>query len=102
MSNFIGNDWIKSTFTIRRYEKLTEYLHVSDRTNEPNRGDENYDKLYKVRPVLDMTKQSFSTKYKLHKNIHDGIFNEDHLLKLSQLHILTHAHFGEFHVPDIC
>ena len=67
--NFIGNDGIKSTFTIRRYEKLTEYLHVSDRANESNRGDENYDKLYKVRPVLDMTKQSFSTKYKLHKNI---------------------------------
>ena len=56
---FIWNEGIKSTYTVRRYEKITEYFHVSDRENEPERGDQDYDKLYKVRPIVDMTKFNF-------------------------------------------
>ena len=32
---FLGNDGIKRTMPISRYEKLTQYLHVSDRDSEP-------------------------------------------------------------------
>lgn len=28
---FLGNEGIKSVMTVKRYEKITEYLHVSDR-----------------------------------------------------------------------
>ena len=66
---FIGNEGIKSTYIVRRYEKITEYFHVSDRENEPERGDQNYDKLYKVRPIVDMSKLNFLTKYNLNKNV---------------------------------
>ena len=48
---------------VKRYEKLCQYLHVSDRTNEPNHQG-NYNKLYKIQPVLTMTQNSFNECYK--------------------------------------
>ena len=33
-SQFIGNTEIKKTFTVHRYKKLMQYLHVSDRAAE--------------------------------------------------------------------
>ena len=53
---FLGNDGIKRTMPISRYEKLTQYLHVSDRASEP-RHEGAYDKLYKIRPIITMTKK---------------------------------------------
>ena len=43
-NQFIGNTGIKKTFTVHRYKKLMQYLHVSDRTAERPRNDPNYDK----------------------------------------------------------
>jgi len=68
-NNFIGNEGIKSVMTVRRYEKLTEYFHVSDRAAEPGRGVQNYDKLYKIRPVLEMAKHNFKNNYKPSMNL---------------------------------
>ena len=48
---------------VKRYEKLCQYLHVSNRANEPNHQG-NYDKLYKIWPVLTMTQNSFNKCYK--------------------------------------
>ncbi|XP_052678343.1 piggyBac transposable element-derived protein 5-like [Crassostrea angulata] len=56
---FLGNEGIKSVMTVKRYEKLTEYFHVSDQENEPARGTRNYDKLYKVREVITMAREKF-------------------------------------------
>lgn len=64
---FIGNEGIKSVMTVRRYEKLTEYFHVSDRATEPARGTPGYDKIYKVRPIIDMAKTNFKNNYKPNK-----------------------------------
>ena len=44
--SFLGNAGIKQIMPVKRYEKLCQYLHVSDRANEPNHQG-NYDKLYK-------------------------------------------------------
>ena len=38
----------------RRYQKLTQYLHVSDGANEPAWNNVDYDKLYKIHPMLNM------------------------------------------------
>ena len=65
--SFLGNNGIKQTMPIGRYENLTQYLHVSDRANEPrHKGD--YDKLYKIRPVITMTQETFKEYYKPGKN----------------------------------
>ena len=53
-NNFIGNSGVKKTKTCRRYQKLTQYLHVADRANEPAEKSADYDKLYKICPVLNM------------------------------------------------
>ena len=45
---FLGNDGIKRTMPISSYEKLTQYLHVSDKASEP-RHEGAYDKLYKIK-----------------------------------------------------
>ena len=36
----------------RRYQKLTQCLHVSDRAYESTQSNTDYDKLYKIHPVL--------------------------------------------------
>jgi hypothetical protein len=66
---FIGNEGIKSVMTSKRYEKITGYFHVSDRATEQGRNDDAYDKLCKVRPVINMAKERFSNSYKPHKHI---------------------------------
>ena len=48
----------------RTYQKLTQYLHVSDRANEPAQNSAYYDKLYKIHPVLKMVQDSFAESYK--------------------------------------
>ena len=63
----LGNDGIKRTMPISRYEKLTQYLHVSDRASEP-RHEGAYDKLYKIRPILTMTKETLKECYNPGKN----------------------------------
>ena len=67
-NDFIGNTGIKKTMSRARFERLTRYLHVSDRENEPGRNEPNYDKLYKIRPVLEMVQQSFARYYKAGQN----------------------------------
>ena len=47
-----GNIGIQSVMTKNRFEELCQYLHFSDTTKEPKRGEPNYDRLFKIRPVL--------------------------------------------------
>ena len=46
---FLGNPGVQRVFSLKRYSKISEYLHVSDRELEKNRGHQNYDKLGKIR-----------------------------------------------------
>lgn len=57
--NFLGNQGVQKTFSLKRYSKLSEYLHVSDRELEKNRGHPEYDKLGKVRWLYDHLLQRF-------------------------------------------
>ena len=51
---FLGNKAIQKVFCIRRYQKISEYLHIS------NREEENHaDRLAKIRPLYDHLKESF-------------------------------------------
>ena len=74
-NQFIGNTGIKKTFTVHRYKKLMQYLHVSDHTAERPRNDPNYDKLAKIRPMLEMVKQTFKDHYMpgKHQTIDEGM-----------------------------
>lgn len=54
---FLENEGVNSVMTVKRYEKITEYFHVSDRRTEPAWGTRTFDKLYKVREVIVMAKK---------------------------------------------
>ena len=54
--------------TCRKYQKLTQYLHLSDRANGPVQNSADYDKLYKICPVFNMVWHSFAESYKPGKN----------------------------------
>ena len=49
---FIGNVGIQAIMTKNRFEELCQYLHFNDSSLEPKGGEDNFDRLYKVRPVL--------------------------------------------------
>lgn len=54
---FLSNQGVKQVMTVNRYEKISEYLHISDRESEVGR--QNADKLIKIRPLLDSLMESF-------------------------------------------
>ncbi|XP_053726566.1 piggyBac transposable element-derived protein 4-like [Synchiropus splendidus] len=60
---FIGNAGFKKTMTARRFEKLTQYLHLCDRGSQPVRGERGYDGLYKIRPLLDVLENTIWDAY---------------------------------------
>ena len=67
-NDFIGNSGVKKTMTCRRCQKLTQYLHVSHRANEPAQNSAHYDKMYKICPVFNMVQDRFAESYKPGKN----------------------------------
>ena len=67
-NDFIGNSAVKQTMTFRKYQKLTQYLHVFDRANEPAQNSADYDKMYKIHPVLHMVWDSFAESYRPGQN----------------------------------
>ena len=53
----------------RRFELLTCYLHLNNNEQQPSRDSANYDKLYKVRPLLDALISNFKMAYTPKQNL---------------------------------
>ena len=43
---------IADVMSINRFENLERYFHIADNSKMPKQGEANYDKLYKLRPML--------------------------------------------------
>ena len=56
---FLGNAAVQRVFSLKRYCKLSEYLHVTDRENEKPRGHPEYDKLGKICWLIDHLLKKF-------------------------------------------
>lgn len=72
---YFGNSTVKKIMPLRRYQKLWEYLHVSDRETEHARGHPQYDELAKVRWLIDHMNDAFP-KYmhpQRHQSIDEGL-----------------------------
>ena len=52
----------------RGYQKLIQYLHVYDMANKAAQNSVDYDKPYKIHPVLNMVWGSFAKSYKPGQN----------------------------------
>ena len=57
---------IADRITRDRFLEISRYLHFVDNTTLPPRTDPTYDKLGKIRPVLDSVTQQFLTGYNPH------------------------------------
>lgn len=66
---FIDNTGIQNVMTKNRFEELSQYLHFSNSATEPQRGEENYDRLYKVRPLLSGVLENVQKAYEPSKNL---------------------------------
>ncbi|CAG4957859.1 unnamed protein product [Parnassius apollo] len=64
---------IAETMTLKRFQKLMKYLHLNDNANMPNRNDDNCDKLYKIKPLLDYINVKCQTNA---KNTHSQSIDE--------------------------
>ncbi|XP_029635014.1 uncharacterized protein LOC115210552 [Octopus sinensis] len=58
-----GDPCISSIMSKTRYSKISQYLHLTDSANAPNKNDLNYDPLYKVRPVINLLVNNYKTIY---------------------------------------
>lgn len=66
---FLGNPGIKKVMAKNRFEELSCYLRFNDSSKEPARGDRDYDRLFKVRPVLDYVRNKCGENFLPSKNI---------------------------------
>jgi len=53
----------------RRYLHILSYLHFADNRNEPDRTDENYDRLWKIRDLFETLNSTFSKFYNPSENL---------------------------------
>ena len=67
--DFIGVPGIIKTMSRDRFNKITQYLHVSDNTYQRRRGERGYDPLYKVREVMEILNLTFRRHYHPHKEM---------------------------------
>ena len=67
--DFVGVPGIIKTMTRDRFNKLSQYLHVSNNQYQRRRGEPGYDPLYKVREVMESLDLSFRKYYRPHREM---------------------------------
>lgn len=61
----IGNAGVQQIMTCNRFQKLSQYFHVSDRAREPASGHPDYNRLYKIRHVMNTLARTFRNTWTL-------------------------------------
>ena len=58
-----SSDNFSSLMSRRRFELILRFLHLNDSQTQPQREQTGFDKLYKIRPLLDLLTASFRDNY---------------------------------------
>ena len=58
-----------SLMSSRRFELILRFIHLNDSETQPSRGYPEFDKLYKIRPFLNIFLQSFRDSYTPSQNL---------------------------------
>ncbi|KAK3747127.1 hypothetical protein QZH41_004407 [Actinostola sp. cb2023] len=66
---FIGNRGIQEVMIKNRFEEITQYLHFADSDSEPRRGEANFDRLFKIRPIMNCVLENVQKVYQPSQNI---------------------------------
>lgn len=64
----LRDEYISSAMSRDRFSWFLSNFHINDNSTQPRRNDPNYDKLYKLRPLLDTLSQTFLLSLKPHEN----------------------------------
>ena len=57
------NPWVAQIMPRNRFTQLASYFHLIDSTKAKPKGQKGYDPLYKVRPLILLTQQTFAENY---------------------------------------
>lgn len=52
---------IKNQMTVRRFEKIREFIHFNDKNSQPSSDDPHRDRLYLIRPIIDTLNKTFGS-----------------------------------------
>ena len=66
---FLGHEGIQKVMTQNRFQHLSQFFHFNDSSVEPRRGEDGYDRFYKVRPILSLFNPKIQGLYKPTKHI---------------------------------
>lgn len=55
-------DRVARVMPLKRFLKILRFLHLADNTNMPSRESPDFDRLYKIRPILDYLAEHFAKK----------------------------------------
>lgn len=64
-----ASDNFSSIMSSRRFELILKFLHFNDSSTQPSKGQTGYDKLYKIRPLLNILLANFKNAYQPYQNI---------------------------------
>lgn len=72
---FFGNQGIKKVMPKNRFQEISCYLHFNDSTCEPAHNTPGFDRLYKIRPILNSVLNKCRSNFKPTENlsIHEGV-----------------------------
>jgi len=60
----LNDPFISSLMSVVRFGFILGNLHISDNSTEPKKSEPNYDKLYKLRPLLNRFQETFKIYWK--------------------------------------
>lgn len=63
------NPWVSSIMPRNRFQELARYFHLADSTTAVPRGQPGYDPLFKVRPLISLTQESFALQFHPGQNL---------------------------------
>ena len=58
-----SSDNFSSLMSSRRFELILRFLHLNDSETQPQRGEPGFDKVYKIRPLLNLLLPTFKKNY---------------------------------------
>jgi len=63
------DNFISKIMPVNRFGWILSHLHFNDNSLKPKRGEIDYDKLYKIRPLLNCLSETFKKSYRPHQKL---------------------------------
>ena len=68
-NEILAHPWFRSVMSRNRFLEILRYFHVVDNSTAPSRTDPNYNKLWKIQPVITILNETSARMYKPHRQL---------------------------------